>query len=554
MRTIPYTLFAVALSAGCSGDAAKDTADTAPGTTGDSGDTQDTVEDVDPVQAAWDSLPELLPGAPNVDDDSGNEEPDIVDDRSEDDDYSRLVLPADLIDNIDGELSLRLEDSTEISPYLDDGDVRVWHDGDLLLQGESSEALSGLDGDVEILVEFGWFLSEATLIIEDASHSAEVRLLASPLILNHHLQPSEDTWMMDVSSWGGNGQMVNTYTDVLGDSFHTLREDWYAYDVWVQDEIQFATATAEDIRVDVVIDSIRDRGLDDFPELELLPLGMGIETWGETGSWATSQDAFGNLEVAPPHSADGVDYPFGRIYYGAQGSYAPTVDLTDFLTEQRVQDPIAIDSSWLCVGHVDEFMSFIPDPTAPRGFRLIMSDTALAFELIDEMDPSISLPRYQSGHGFSTIGSIANDSGLRALNEELQTLHIDPILEMFTEEMELQPEEIIHFPAVFEEVMGCGGTVAALIPGTINLIIGNQEGESLNVFWADPFFRSNDADLGSDVMIPHMEALMPPNYNMHWMDDWEVYHLGLGEVHCGTNVTRTPTEDWWESGMHLIDG
>jgi protein-arginine deiminase len=37
------------------------------------------------------------------------------------------------------------------------------------------------------------------------------------------------------------------------------------------------------------------------------------------------------------------------------------------------------------------------------------------------------------------------------------------------------------------------------------------------------------------------------------MDDWDVYHLALGEVHCGTNVTRTPTADWWERGLHLLD-
>lgn len=34
----------------------------------------------------------------------------------------------------------------------------------------------------------------------------------------------------------------------------------------------------------------------------------------------------------------------------------------DFLWAQKVQDPIALYSDWLIVGHVDEFMTFVPAP------------------------------------------------------------------------------------------------------------------------------------------------------------------------------------------------
>lgn len=34
----------------------------------------------------------------------------------------------------------------------------------------------------------------------------------------------------------------------------------------------------------------------------------------------------------------------------------------DFLWAQSVQDPVALYSDWLYVGHVDEFMTFIPAP------------------------------------------------------------------------------------------------------------------------------------------------------------------------------------------------
>lgn len=39
-----------------------------------------------------------------------------------------------------------------------------------------------------------------------------------------------------------------------------------------------------------------------------------------------------------------------------------TKTVQDFLWAQKVQDPIALYSDWLYVGHVDEFMTFVPAP------------------------------------------------------------------------------------------------------------------------------------------------------------------------------------------------
>jgi hypothetical protein len=42
----------------------------------------------------------------------------------------------------------------------------------------------------------------------------------------------------------------------------------------------------------------------------------------------------------------------------------------------------------------------------------------------------------------------------------------------------------------------------------------------------------------------------------HFVDDWDMYHLNLGELHCGTNVKRTPPEKssaprWWDTYADL---
>jgi protein-arginine deiminase len=33
-----------------------------------------------------------------------------------------------------------------------------------------------------------------------------------------------------------------------------------------------------------------------------------------------------------------------------------------------------------------------------------------------------------------------------------------------------------------------------------------------------------------------------------FIDDWDIYHLGTGEVHCGSNAQRKPFSNrWWET-------
>jgi protein-arginine deiminase len=35
---------------------------------------------------------------------------------------------------------------------------------------------------------------------------------------------------------------------------------------------------------------------------------------------------------------------------------------------------------------------------------------------------------------------------------------------------------------------------------------------------------------------------------VHFVDNWDLYHIEMGEVHCGTNVERSVDVAWWESG------
>ena len=441
--------------------------------------------------------------------------------------------------------------------------VRVYVGTALLL--DEINNTTEVQGDIDFRVEYDAFLAQAELVVQDVERgdAFNVVLTASPLLLNHHLQPAEETMALVIRGGDGwdNSNFVYGYEQVLGNEFIGIPGSRYDYDPWVQDEFEFGYATSPDAHLDVIFDTHRNgqggpgEGLDDFPENAYINPDWVITNWGRIQ--ANSLDYGGNLEVSPPVTVGGVEYPYGRIYYGGAPDYLPHQATRKALDDMLVQEPFMADSTWLCVGHIDEFTTTIPDPSAPKGFRFVIADTESAWEVLMSMNPSTPLPRYApggwSGHGIDSVGELVNDRSLRSLNEEVQEI-LDGEKARFVAELGLTEEDIIYMPSLFEEPQGCGDYVAALIPGMANLIVSRASGEPV-LFLADPFLRSDLADQGSDPMIAYVRSIFPSDIDVVFLDDWAVYHMGLGEVHCGSNVMRTaPTNNWWEDAVHLLGG
>ena len=492
-------------------------------------------------------------GAPNVDDDDSNGKADWTDAPfGGDNDLVEFALPGWYV------AALAEGDSVALSLSGEVEWVRLWR-GEAVALGHSGGApltevtLGAEEAAAGFTVEFGDFLRRATLTVRrlDAEGQEvrvdEVPLTSAPMILNHHLQVAEFVWAVQENS---KASMLVVLKLVMGARFIVIQRP----DVWVQDELVWATATAPGDRLNVAIDSIRDRPLDAFVKGLKAP-DVQPMTWGIAGT-DTTEDKFGNLEVTPPHAAGGVEFPFGRIYYGEGATCGPNQLLKDHLDRQQVQRPIAIDTCWLCVGHVDEFVSFIPDPGSPKGFKMLIADVPAAYALLDALPGGTSLPRYGPTHGYSTIGAIVGDKALRALNEDVQADRIDPVREQLKAELELEESDIIRLPGLFERIYGCSYKsfgVAALIPGMLNLTVANFAGEPLRIFVSDPFLRADTGDQGKDPLIAHFRAALPAEYEIYFVDDWYTYHVAIGEVHCGTNVARTPDRSWWTDALHLIE-
>jgi protein-arginine deiminase len=435
--------------------------------------------------------------------------------------------------------------------------IRIYSDEGLILSEdtESTFAVSGETEELALRIEFSDFSIQGSLAVrvDAGGDDFEVALTASPLFFNHALQPAEQT--MAVTADGlGNDAMISTFESVLGDAFFAIDAEEYGYDVWVRDEFQFGYATSPDAHVDVVFDTLRDRGLDALPEDLYQQPDWVILDFGGDPSAVTTYDSAGNIAVSPPVSVDGVDYPYGRIYFGGnpETGEGPLFETRDALASSTIQAPFMIDTSWLCVGHVNAVAASIPDPSAPKGFRFLISDTRTAWELLESMDPTTLLPKYGSLYGYGTVDALISNDDLRAFNAGIQTT-LNEQEDGLRAQLGLDDEDIIRVPALFESLAYCDDYAGPLMPALTSLLVSNTEEQTM-LFFADPFLRADGSDPETDPMIAAVRSLMPDSLEVLFVDDWDAYHQSLGNVGSGTNVKRTAPRTWWNDGGHLFAG
>jgi hypothetical protein len=84
-------------------------------------------------------------------------------------------------------------------------------------------------------------------------------------------------WIVTTS---GNASMVADFQTALGGKLTKVAGSTVGSDVWIQDEFEFATMVNDQTqRMDVTIDSIRDRGLQIYSDTWFTPDSYA-QTWG----------------------------------------------------------------------------------------------------------------------------------------------------------------------------------------------------------------------------------------------------------------------------------
>uniref|UniRef100_A0AAZ3RYK3 Protein-arginine deiminase n=1 Tax=Oncorhynchus tshawytscha TaxID=74940 RepID=A0AAZ3RYK3_ONCTS len=290
-----------------------------------------------------------------------------------------------------------------------------------------------------------------------------------------------------------------------------------------------------------------DRWMQVSSEIQLLGPDFGYVTRTAYNVEVSSLDSFGNLEVSPPVIVNGKIYPLGRIIIGVAFPTATkgrnmTKVVQDFLWAQKVQEPIALFSDWLLVGHVDEFMTFVPAPDK-KGFRLLLASPDAGYKLFRGLQ--------NDGHGQAkmfdgleeeeiTVDEILSDDKLRAENNYVQSC-IDWNRDVLKRELGLDDDDIIDLPILFH-VMEENRAVA-YYPDMVNMIV---LGKNLGI--PKPFGPKVDGRCALEAeMTSLMEGL---GLCCTYIDDFASYHKLLGEVHCGSNVRREPFSfKWWNLEM-----
>ncbi|NWJ01839.1 PADI3 deiminase, partial [Crypturellus undulatus] len=336
-------------------------------------------------------------------------------------------------------------------------------------------------------------------------------------------------------------------------------------DRWIQDEIEFGYVQAPHKTFPVVFDSPRDGHLKDFAVKHLLGPDFGYVA-REAPEGTSSLDSFGNLEVSPPVTARGKEFPLGRILVGSSfprfGGRRMAKAVRDFLVAQRVQAPVELFSDWLAVGHIDEFLTFVPAPDR-QGFRLLLASPSACYRLLKE--------KQEEGYGEATmfeglkwvtkrsVNEILADEKLRSFNAFAQVREgagvgagqgeaapldglppqscINWNRDVLKRELGLAERDIVDVPQLFQS--DGQARAHAFFPDMVNMLV---LGRHLGI--PKPF---GPVIRGQCCLEEKVRSLLEPlGLSCTFIDDFFSYHALEGDVHCGTNVRRKPFAfKWW---------
>uniref|UniRef100_A0A8C0MR70 protein-arginine deiminase n=1 Tax=Canis lupus familiaris TaxID=9615 RepID=A0A8C0MR70_CANLF len=412
------------------------------------------------------------------------------------------------------------------------------------------EGLAFPDADFLGLVSLSVSLVDTGTLPEVPLFTDTVAFRVAPWIMTPNTQPPLELYACSVvDSHGPNKKFLEDMSDLALKANCKLvicPQVENRNDRWIQDEMEFGYTEAPHKAFPVVFDSPRNRGLKHFPYKRILGPDFGYVTREILFAGASSLDSFGNLDVSPPVTVGGKEYPLGRILIGSSfpksGGRRMTKVVRDFLQAQQVQAPVELYSDWLSVGHVDEFLSFVPT-SDQKGFRLLLASPRACYALLEE--------QLKGGHGEAAlfegikkkkqkIKDILSDKKLRDQNSYVEKC-IDWNREVLKRELGLSERDIVDIPQLFKLQEENSGILKAeaYFPNMVNMLV---LGKHLGI--PKPFGPIIN---GQCCLEEKVRSLLEPlGLHCTFIDDFYTYHVRHGEVHCGTNVRRQPFSfKWW---------
>lgn len=312
----------------------------------------------------------------------------------------------------------------------------------------------------------------------------------------------------------------------------------------------------------------------------------------------TSQDHGGNLLVTPPIAG----FPHGRIVYGH--SHGFECRMHDFFTHQRVQAPFHLDASWLSVGHVDEYISFLPDAAngawpwkiallSPRlGYAIawlasVRNNVAAHAinQLLADAETDAEASR-QAGENFAALcARLANRGALAAVGGANGALNApaayaaDPAPPAGTDGKMVRYDRGDHWVQSLDAYLQTAGHAAAydaaqpaidvaratllarlgglgqdrilevpalLSPAHVPVVTDTADSVNMLVLHGAQTHVLVPAPFGPVVAGTYLfrehiaQAVGPLVHTLTFANDWDDFHRHEGEIHCGTNQIPQP--------------
>ncbi|WP_191229319.1 protein-arginine deiminase family protein [Aurantiacibacter xanthus] len=407
------------------------------------------------------------------------------------------------------------------------------------------------------------------------TRSDRVAMRVAPVVLHNHTQNATRIFAVKSGRAKAHQQFVADLSSTLSQiGFQQPVEIIDTFDNWAQDFVEFGymAMPAPEGAMKVIRVAIRSPQPTRSAGRALFDLrgpGVGVVQIG--GDNYHQADSFGNLETVPPYETNGRRYPGGRVIYGDAGDgLSPHHDMVSFFEAQEVQDPILLDTSWLAIAHVDEFVQFLPTDNA-RGWVIAIKDVPSGLEVLRDAQrrgfgdrPAFSVA---GGHELTIDDVLADDDLMR--KNELARRRVELNLAILMAETGVTEDEVLRVPGLFhtaefavdpedaltegapppmlppdldwprEEIVYGPGTLIAYYPAAVNGVVVDRHNYIMPSQWG-PVIDGVDL-LGEAVSAAYAKLGITT-----WsVDDWRSHHVLGGEVHCGTNAMREIGDAWW---------
>ncbi|QLI71575.1 Protein-arginine deiminase type-2 [Metarhizium brunneum] len=421
-------------------------------------------------------------------------------------------------------------------------------------------------------------VSDGAETVKDA-----VALRVAPVLTHHHLQQAREIITMRPTEKGLGARFAKELQDHITKAGIQKPLRLVGADQFPQDHFEagYTSIPGPDgpVTLGVMIRSAINNTEGRIAFSDMRSDSVGAVQFLQIDNHDSDVDHTGNLETIPPHSHNGKSYPAGRVIMGSRGGQK--ANIIKFLEAQEMQKPVDIDTTWLYIGHTDEFMQFVPADNK-RGWAMMVDDPLAGLDLLVKAQKAghgnvraLSRPSFPTDSADSrkpddvSLPAMTIDAVLSRANfsraQEYAAWNIERNINIVKQEVGLDDGEIFRVPALYYNEAMAGPRpyqpkkylpepgqeeehikdrdhafqVYAFYPGAVNgIVLGKGKYLSANV-WG-PVIDGKDI-LKEAVNAAYAKANMTVDY----IDDWFSHHEGVGEIHCGSNAIRDTDFPWW---------